>query len=357
MRKVMGSKVRPFLVSTTLGTLSCLLACAQSPSVASDTAAAPLQGNSALDGSDLPDRVLSLTFDDGPGAKTVELATYLHDERIQATFFVIGNNARGKEAVLAQLRALGHLVGNHTYTHTPIVESEDPALEISRTDALIAPHVTGNMFLFRAPQGKWNQGTADRLRLAGLDRYVGHVHWTAGGTFSQRTSMDWNCWQQGASVAECGRGYLTEISDVRRGVVLMHDIHDRTLELVRWAVPRLRARGFAFARLDASKAIAAALRKASARPTAIAPVPSRPTPPRTFLSSTPFDLSFLAYRGELREEGIPAGGSLCDGMASGGLDARVVADAAAYSGWLALSEATDGSYLNALELQLHSLCN
>jgi peptidoglycan/xylan/chitin deacetylase (PgdA/CDA1 family) len=52
----------------------------------------PLSGNS------LPSKTLCLTFDDGPGEtmrdgpepKTVQLAEYLNEESIFATFFMVG---------------------------------------------------------------------------------------------------------------------------------------------------------------------------------------------------------------------------------------------------------------------------
>ncbi len=316
-----------------------------------------LQGDAALDGSDLPDHVLSLTFDDGPGTNTVALAEYLRGQGIHATFFVIGSTAVGKEDVLAKLTSMGHLVANHTFTHPVITESSDPVSEVGKTDAVIAPFVTDNMFFFRAPQGIWDSDVEAKLNRAGLGRYVGHVHWTAGGTFSNRTSMDWNCWQTGTSIEACGRGYINEITKVGRGAILMHDVHDTTYDLVRWLVPRLRARGFAFARLDASRAIASASRNAGGRPSAVAPTAPRPTPPRAAFEATPFDLSFLAFRGELKGEGIPTGGSLCEAVSTRSVDAAIVADAALYSGHISPADAADGSYLNALEMQLEHLCD
>ncbi|MEO8877566.1 MAG: polysaccharide deacetylase family protein, partial [Polyangiaceae bacterium] len=44
---------------------------------------------SQLDGRGFPDRVIALTFDDGPDAHTLELAEYLSREKISATFFVV----------------------------------------------------------------------------------------------------------------------------------------------------------------------------------------------------------------------------------------------------------------------------
>jgi peptidoglycan/xylan/chitin deacetylase (PgdA/CDA1 family) len=43
----------------------------------------------------LPKGLISLTYDDGPGPGTVDLAKYLHSEKICATFFVVGNGDLG----------------------------------------------------------------------------------------------------------------------------------------------------------------------------------------------------------------------------------------------------------------------
>src|SRR5690242_6866205 len=43
-----------------------------------------------LNGNELPDKTISLTFDDGPGPRTKELADYLGAEGVPATFFING---------------------------------------------------------------------------------------------------------------------------------------------------------------------------------------------------------------------------------------------------------------------------
>src|SRR4051812_46293731 len=48
-----------------------------------------------LTGSELPDHTLALTFDDGPGPRTKELADYLATEGVKATFFINGNHVPG----------------------------------------------------------------------------------------------------------------------------------------------------------------------------------------------------------------------------------------------------------------------
>jgi peptidoglycan/xylan/chitin deacetylase (PgdA/CDA1 family) len=44
-----------------------------------------------VDGRTFPDHVIALTWDDGPDASTLHLASYLKRHRISATFFVVSS--------------------------------------------------------------------------------------------------------------------------------------------------------------------------------------------------------------------------------------------------------------------------
>src|SRR4051812_18893531 len=59
-----------------------------------------LVGENQLTGSELPNKTIALTFDDGPGPRTEELATFLAAKGIHATFFINGKNAPGRQKAL-----------------------------------------------------------------------------------------------------------------------------------------------------------------------------------------------------------------------------------------------------------------
>lgn len=219
-----------------------------------------------LFGNDLPDKTITLTFDDGPAGRTLELANYLYAEGIRATFFVVGTNARGNEGILKTIQSLGHLVANHSHRHEAMTSVGDPIEAVRATDNIIAPYTTGDMFLFRAPYGDWSGWVADILNANGLRKYVGSVFWDVGGDLTQRYSADWACWGRGLDVSDCGQGYLNEIGDKRRGIVLLHDVHSKTVDMVKWMVPRLKSSGYSFVRLDAVPNVAAQIRKAGGTP-------------------------------------------------------------------------------------------
>ena len=66
----------------------------------------------------LPEKVVFLTFDDGPSRNTVKILDTLKQYGVHATFFVIGENLT-EEGVEIAKRALeeGHMLGMHTETH------------------------------------------------------------------------------------------------------------------------------------------------------------------------------------------------------------------------------------------------
>lgn len=63
-------------------------------------------------------RKLAITFDDGPNPSiTPKLLDLLARHNAHATFFLIGRYARACPALVRELHARGHVLGNHTQTH------------------------------------------------------------------------------------------------------------------------------------------------------------------------------------------------------------------------------------------------
>jgi peptidoglycan/xylan/chitin deacetylase (PgdA/CDA1 family) len=69
-----------------------------------------------------PERVVALTFDDGPTAAVVdELLSALGSRHVRATFFVNGAHVAEAPETARCLVAAGHELGNHTYSHERMV--------------------------------------------------------------------------------------------------------------------------------------------------------------------------------------------------------------------------------------------
>ena len=61
---------------------------------------------------------IALTYDDGPNpAWTPQLLDILARHNIKATFFLIGSYAAREGALVRQMAAAGHVIGNHSWHH------------------------------------------------------------------------------------------------------------------------------------------------------------------------------------------------------------------------------------------------
>lgn len=98
-----------------------------------------------------------LTFDDGP---IPELTPWVLDtlkaHGAQATFFCIGSNIQKHPEIFTRIKAEGHGIGNHTFSHLKGWDTERFAY---LRDTLRCQQLTGTG-LFRPPYGRITMGQA-----------------------------------------------------------------------------------------------------------------------------------------------------------------------------------------------------
>ena len=103
----------------------------------------------------IADRVVALTFDDGPSRWTEPIAEQLERHGGRGTFFAIGEEVDGDEGrrIIRRLLDAGHEVGNHTWTHADLQQTDDEAIgdEMRRTSALLAEVAGRPVDYWRAP--------------------------------------------------------------------------------------------------------------------------------------------------------------------------------------------------------------
>src|SRR5574342_383701 len=63
------------------------------------------------------DKVIALTFDDGPTENVDQLLPLLDQYKAKATFFLIGRDIKKHPEEAEKLVEAGHQIGNHTYSH------------------------------------------------------------------------------------------------------------------------------------------------------------------------------------------------------------------------------------------------
>jgi peptidoglycan/xylan/chitin deacetylase (PgdA/CDA1 family) len=181
---------------------------------------------------------IALTFDDGPSEATPQVLEILARHRVPATFFQCGANVDRLPAVAGEVRAAGHEIGNHSYSH-PMLCFRSPAFiedELRRAQDAIARHTGAGPEWFRAPFGVRWFGLGRAQRRLGLTA----VMWTVIG-------YDWNrkADEVAARISErAGNGAILCLHDGRE-LRAKPDI-GVTVEAVRRLVPLLLERGFQF---------------------------------------------------------------------------------------------------------------
>ncbi|AKU98975.1 polysaccharide deacetylase [Labilithrix luteola] len=229
----------------------------------------------------LVDKELALTLDDGPGPRTIELAEWLAREKVPATFFMVGKNAKANPAAVQRIVDLSNannglfIVANHSMNHQarplPSLGTDVIIDEIMDADAILKSAIAASqsklpsaVSFFRPPYGdlvRIGPANIATINAAGADKYQGPVFWDIGGELKNGFSADWACWGK-ISPNACADGYIREAQTRKRGLILTHDVHSRTVDMLTGAngnrslIKDLRAQGFKFVSLRAHDATA-----------------------------------------------------------------------------------------------------
>jgi peptidoglycan-N-acetylglucosamine deacetylase len=175
---------------------------------------------------------VALTFDDGPSPKnTPQILKILQEERVPATFFVIGQNSQRHPELLKQIHAEGHTIGNHTFSHVKLTaqSSETIRVELEKTREVIQTTTGQSNGLFRPPFGAFDARSLAEMAIRRFDA----VLWSVD-------SRDWT--HPGVQVIR-----KNVLSTVQSGsIVLFHDDRDQTAEALPSIIRALKEQGYHF---------------------------------------------------------------------------------------------------------------
>ncbi|MGN7329658.1 polysaccharide deacetylase family protein [Bacillus altitudinis] len=187
-------------------------------------------------------KMVFLTFDDGPSATSNQLLNVLKAHQVKATFFMLGPQIQAHQAAVKRLYQEGHQLGLHGMTHDInrfYQNSESPANEM-REAQLILASVTGVYTrLVRTPYGSVPNLTYDQK--VRLNQY-GFIYWD--WTID---SLDWR-YKNSQYVQEV----LNQLQMFEKNkpwepkVILMHD-QPSTTNYLDSLITQLKARGYTFA--------------------------------------------------------------------------------------------------------------
>lgn len=111
---------------------------------------------------------IAITFDDGPGENTLLILDLLKKHHAKAAFFCLGKNIEKHPDILKKIISEGHIVGNHSYSHSNLFDfygRNRVISELKKTNDIIEK-VTGlRTQLFRPPYGVTNPSIRKALEI------------------------------------------------------------------------------------------------------------------------------------------------------------------------------------------------
>ena len=154
---------------------------------------------------------LALTYDDGPNdPHTLRLLDVLAKHEARATFFLIGKYVRQRPEIARAVRAAGHEIGNHTYSHPNLIFVSAARLrqELEDCNKALEDALGVTPQLFRPPFGGRRPSVLRIARSFGFQT----VMWSV-------SSDDWKADSADFILAKVAPG----LKSGRAEVVLMHD--------------------------------------------------------------------------------------------------------------------------------------
>lgn len=205
--------------------LTLFFLCQQPPSI-------PADGAADLTDLETSDKLIALTFDDGPSSvNTPVLLDGLAQRGVHATFFLVGSMAADNHDLVRRMAAEGHQIALHTYDHSSsqgLVGLSEPQfrVQVDTTRDLLTALTGQTMFAFRPPYGFVD----DSVRLW-ADAPI--ILW----------SVDTEDWRD-QNVDRITQHIVSHAED--GAIVLLHDIFSTSVESALNAIDILLEQGYHF---------------------------------------------------------------------------------------------------------------
>lgn len=174
------------------------------------------------------EKLIAITFDDGPGAYTAQLLDELAARDVKATFFVSGYRAANYPETLKRMVSEGHQLASHTQNHENLntLSAAKIADEISRTQDYITAAGGDNPAYIRPPYGNANK-TVRAQAPSPL------INW----------SVDPEDWKYHNADTVC-KNILAGSYD--GAIILVHDIYQTSVNGALAAIDKLLEQGYEF---------------------------------------------------------------------------------------------------------------
>lgn len=175
------------------------------------------------------EKLIAVTFDDGPSSNTYALLDGLSERGVKASFFVQGRNAERYPDIIRRIWNDGHQLCSHTYDHQLLTGLSTAAIkeQLDRTDSILDSALGwDSAYILRPPYGGYNQTVLDTVG-------VPCIYW----------SVDTRDWES----LNADSVYRQFVSAARDGsVVLLHDLYKSSVTGALRAIDKLLADGYEF---------------------------------------------------------------------------------------------------------------
>lgn len=172
-------------------------------------------------------KLIAFTFDDGPmKGRTERVLKALEKEDFRATFFMLGQNAQAYPDVVEKVYKSGNEVAGHSWDHPLLtrLSSEQIKNQQDKMNAALFKACGSKAAIFRPPYGGFNDNVKKNI-----DAPL--ILWNID-------TLDWKT----KSAPATEKAILDKAQD--GDIVLMHDIHEPTVQAVEHVLPILKQRGY-----------------------------------------------------------------------------------------------------------------
>lgn len=179
------------------------------------------------------DKLVAITFDDGPSKYTDGLLDELAERDVVVTFFMQGCNAQSYPDVVKKAYEAGHQIASHTYNHPQLTKLNNTKIQDQLTQtADILNNATGIIqeYMVRPPYGSVNERVLSQLNAPA-------ILWSVD-------TLDWKS-------RDADAVYDHIVNDTKDGsIVLLHDLYDSSVVGALRGIDTLLEQGYELVTVD-----------------------------------------------------------------------------------------------------------
>ena len=197
------------------------------------------------------ERVIYLTFDDGPSPNTSKILEILNKQDVKATFFVIGKQIEANKGIIKELEKSGMCILPHTDTHNYrkiYKTSEDYFNDLNDCISKIKNVTLKSPVNFvRFPGGVKNEllkgNVLEEIKQRFLEEKYYFVEWNVYGLDAERIPKDSD---------EILKSTINQLTSTPKSVVLLHDGYGNanTVDSIEQIICYAKENGYKFKTLE-----------------------------------------------------------------------------------------------------------